>query len=79
MGAALWAVRMLLLFAGGWLSARGVGDSQLWDGLANHLAGPLVMIGASLWSYRARQAQLAHIPESARREPQPPSIPGDQR
>lgn len=63
MGAALWAVRMLLLFLGGWLSARGIGDRELWGDLANGLAGPVVMIGASIWSYRARKAQLAHVPE----------------
>lgn len=63
-GAALWAVRMMLLCLGGWLSARGIGDRELWGDVANNAAGPLVMIGASVWSYRARRAQLAHIPES---------------
>lgn len=62
-GAALWAVRMLLLVLGGWLSARGIGDRELWGDVANTAAGPIVMIGGAFWSYRARKAQLAHMPE----------------
>ena len=66
LGAALWAVRMLLLSLGVWLTARGIGDAELWGGLANNIAGPIVWICAGFWSYRARQAQLAHVPGPGR-------------
>jgi hypothetical protein len=61
-GVALWAVRMGLLWLGGYLTASGVGDAALWSGVADQLAGLLVMAAASVWSYRARKAQLASVP-----------------
>ncbi len=61
-GVALWAVRMALLWLGGFLSARGIGDSDLWGGLVDNLAGVVVMAGTALWSYYARKAQLAAVP-----------------
>lgn len=61
-GAALWAARMLLLWFGGWLAARGIGDAELWDGLAHVLSGALVAAGGALWSWRARRAQIAAEP-----------------
>lgn len=62
-GAALWAVRMLLLWAGGWLAARGIGDNELWSGLADAGSGALVALVGAVWSYRARKAQLAAEPK----------------
>nr|WP_314073842.1 hypothetical protein [uncultured Roseococcus sp.] len=61
-GAALWAARMVLLWLGGWLAARGVGDAELWAGLADVGAGALVALVGALWSWRARRAQLAAEP-----------------
>jgi len=61
-GAALWAVRMLLLWAGGVLAARGVGDAELWGGLADVGSGALVALVGALWSWRARRAQIAMEP-----------------
>ena len=58
-GAALWAVRMILLWLGGWLAARGVGDNELWGGLADVGSGALVALVGALWSWRARRAQIA--------------------
>jgi hypothetical protein len=65
-GVALWAVRMVLLWLGGYLTARGVGDAALWSGVADQVAGALVMLAASLWSYRARKAQLAALPPESK-------------
>jgi len=62
-GAALWAVRMMLLWAGGWLAARGIGDNELWGGLADAGSGALVAMAGALWSWRARRAQLAAEPK----------------
>nr|WP_314072200.1 hypothetical protein [uncultured Roseococcus sp.] len=62
-GAALWAARMILLWLGGWLAARGVGDAELWAGLADVGAGALVALFGALWSWRARRAQLAAEPK----------------
>lgn len=61
-GAALWAVRMTLLWLGGWLASRGVGDNELWSGLADVASGALVAAAGALWSWRARRAQLAAEP-----------------
>ena len=36
-GAALWGLRMVLLWLGGWLASRGVGDSDLWGGLFSRI------------------------------------------
>lgn len=53
-----WAVRMLLLALGGWLTRAGVGDDQLWGGLTDILAGPIVLASTALWSWRATKAQV---------------------
>lgn len=54
-----WAVRMLLLALGGWLTrAFSVGDDQLWGNIADTLAGPLVVAGTAVWSWRATKAQV---------------------
>ena len=67
-GAALWALRMLLLWLGGILAARGVGDQDLWGDLANTLPGAMVAGGAAWWSWRARRRQI--------NTPPPPSDEG---
>lgn len=59
-----WAVRMLLLALGGWLTRAGVGDDQLWGSLTDILAGPLVLAGTAVWSWRATKAQKAELPDS---------------
>lgn len=61
-GAALWAARMILLWLGGWLAARGIGDAELWDGLAEVGSAALVALVGAIWSWRARRAQLAAEP-----------------
>ncbi|WP_421992357.1 hypothetical protein [Roseococcus sp.] len=53
-----WAVRMLLLALGGWLTRAGVGDAGLWGNVADTLAGPLVVAGTAIWSWRATRVQV---------------------
>lgn len=62
-GAILWAVRMLLVSAGGWLASRGFGDNELWAGVADAGSGALVAIGGAVWSWHARRAALAAEPK----------------
>lgn len=57
-----WAVRMLMLALGGWLTKAGYGDDQLWGGITDALAGPLVLAGTAFWSWRATKAQKAELP-----------------
>lgn len=61
-GAVLWAVRMLLVSGGGWMASRGIGDSELWSGLADVGAGAIVSAVGALWSWYARRAALAAEP-----------------
>ena len=65
-GAAMWAVRMILIWAGAWLASHGVGDAQLWGGFANAVApeaaGALVSLVGLILSWRARKQQLAAEP-----------------
>lgn len=61
-GAALWAVRMLLLWLGGWLVARGVGDAAMWSSMADACSGAVVALLGAVWSWYARRAQLAAEP-----------------
>ena len=61
-----WAVRMLLLAVGGWLTrAFSVGDDVLWGNLADTLAGPIVVAGTAFWSWRATNAQVQQDPPGA--------------
>jgi hypothetical protein len=59
-----WAVRMLLLALGGWLTRAGVGDAGLWGNLADTLSGPLVVAGTAVWSWRATRAQVDALPDA---------------
>jgi len=61
-GATLWAIRMMLLWVGGIMAARGIGDAQLWGGFADIGSGALVAMIGALWSWRARRAALAQEP-----------------
>lgn len=58
-----WAVRMLLLALGGWLTKAGVGDADLWGNLAGTLAGPIVLAGTAVWSWCATRAQVRAMPD----------------
>jgi hypothetical protein len=59
-----WAVRMLLLALGGWLTRAGVGDAGLWANVADTLAGPLVVAGTAIWSWLATRAQVEALPDA---------------
>lgn len=58
MDQAMWLARVLLLNAGGWLAARGVGDAALWEAVA----GAIITAGAAVWSWYARKRALAAVP-----------------
>nr|WP_314074414.1 hypothetical protein [uncultured Roseococcus sp.] len=64
-----WAVRMLLLALGGWLTRVGIGDAGLWGNVADTLAGPLVVAGTAVWSWYATRAQIEAPPEDRERGP----------
>lgn len=55
---AMWLARIALLNAGGWLTARGIGDAPLWEAVA----GALITAGAAVWSWYARKRALAEVP-----------------
>jgi hypothetical protein len=55
---AMWLARIALLNAGGWLTARGIGDAPLWEAVA----GALITAGAAAWSWYARKRALAVVP-----------------
>ena len=55
---AMWLARVLLLNAGGWLTARGIGDAPLWEAVV----GALLTLGAAGWSWYARKRALAVVP-----------------
>lgn len=57
-GAALWALRMALVSAGGALTARGIGDAPLWEAVT----GAVLALAGAVWSWQARRAQLAAEP-----------------
>ena len=57
-GSALWAVRMVLQWAGVALAARGYGDEALWQAVG----GALMTAGGAALSWRARKAQIAAEP-----------------
>jgi len=61
-----WAVRMLLLALGGWITrAFSFGDDALWGSIADAAAGPLVIVGTAIWSWRATKAQVQAPAEPA--------------
>jgi hypothetical protein len=58
MDQAMWLARVLLLQAGGFLAARGIGDAALWEAVA----GAILAGGAAVWSWYARKRALAAVP-----------------
>lgn len=61
MDQAMWLARILLLQAGGFLAARGIGDAPLWEAVA----GAVLAGGAAVWSWHARRQALASVPPDA--------------
>jgi len=60
-GAALWALRMLMLAIGGRLTAAGYGDAAFWD----QAAGIAVLALTGAWSWYERRKALAKPPAVA--------------
>lgn len=60
-GAALWALRMCLIYAGGRLTAAGYGDDALWT----EVIGVTVTLVGIAWSYFARRAAQNEVPPDA--------------
>lgn len=58
MDQAMWLARILLMQAGAFLAARGIGDEALWQAVA----GGILAIGTAVWSYIARRQALATVP-----------------
>lgn len=57
-GAALWFIRILLMGAGNWLTARGYMDDAMWQ----QISGAVITLAGAVWSWRARQAAIAMEP-----------------
>jgi len=58
-GAALWAIRMALVSIGASLAQRGIGDEATWQ----DIAGGAVAVVGLVWSWFARKAQRAEMPQ----------------
>ena len=58
-GSALWAARMALMAAGNMLVTRGILDAEAVAGVV----GGVLAIGGAVWSWYARKAQRAEMPQ----------------